>query len=178
MLTRTRSLPALTQSSARRGCAWSALLRGTALTVLLALTVAGCTITPPPRATVATPPAAVNSVTLDQYREAVARRIVERSPSYVLRGTPQAMLRSLVVVSFTVDRNGHVVQSSVYRTNGDDEAEGTALASLRRASPLPLPPGKLLNGRGQLELFEDWLFNDDGKFQLRELASPQALTID
>jgi len=98
---------------------------------------------------VATPPAAVNSATLDQYREAVARRIVERSPSYVLRGTPQAMLRSLVVVSFTVDRNGHVVQSSVYRTNGDDEAEGTALASLRRASPLPLPPGKLLNGRGR-----------------------------
>jgi protein TonB len=36
----------------------------------------------------------------------------------------------------------------------------------------------LLNGRGQLELFEDWLFNDDGKFQLRELASPQAQTID
>ncbi|MBW0446807.1 TonB family protein [bacterium M00.F.Ca.ET.228.01.1.1] len=178
MLTRTRSLLAPTQYSARRGCAWSTLSRGAAVTALLALTVAGCTITPPPRTTVATPPAAVNSATLDQYREAVARRIVERSPSYVLRGTPQAMLRSLVVVSFTVDRNGHVVQSSVYRTNGDDEAEGTALASLRRASPLPLPPGKLLNGRGQLELFEDWLFNDDGKFQLRELAPPQALTID
>ncbi|WP_025598999.1 TonB family protein [Burkholderia sp. WSM2230] len=178
MLTRTRSLLPLTECSARRGCAWSNLLRGAAPMALLALAVAGCTITPPPRAVVATPPAAVNSVTLDQYREAVARRIVERSPSYVLRGTPQAMLRSLVVVSFTVDRNGHVVQSSVYRTNGDDEAEGTALASLRRASPLPLPPGKLLNGRGQLELFEDWLFNDDGKFQLRELASPQALTID
>ncbi len=49
---------------------------------------------------------------------------------------------------------------------------------LRRASPLPQPPGKLLNGHGQLELFEDWLFNDNGKFQLRELASPQAQTID
>jgi protein TonB len=36
----------------------------------------------------------------------------------------------------------------------------------------------LLNGRGQLELFEDWLFNDNGKFQLREFASPQAQTID
>jgi hypothetical protein len=49
---------------------------------------------------------------------------------------------------------------------------------LRRAAPLPQPPGKLLNGRGQLELFEDWLFNDNGKFQLREFASPQAQTID
>lgn len=144
----------------------------------LGLALAGCTITPPPRPVVSTPAAAINSATLDQYRDAVARRIIERNPSYVLRGTPQAMLRSLVVVSFTVDRNGHVVESSVYRTNGDDEAESTALATLRRAAPLPQPPGKLLNGRGQLELFEDWLFNDDGKFQLRELASPQAQTID
>ncbi len=88
------------------------------------------------------------------------------------------MLRSLVVVSFTVDRDGRVLQSSVYRTNGDDEAESTALASLRRASPLPQPPDKLLNGHGQLELFEDWLFNDNGKFQLREFASPQAQTIE
>ena len=153
--------------------------RAAALAFMLLGTACSFTVTPPqPAASVAPPPAAINSLTLDQYRTAVAQRIVERNPSYVLRGTPQAMLRSLVVVSFTVDRNGHVVQSSVYRTNGDDEAEGTALASLRRASPLPLPPGKLLNGRGQLELFEDWLFNDDGKFQLRELAPPQALTID
>lgn len=141
--------------------------------------LAGCTITlPQHEPAVSTPVAAINSATLDQYRVAVAKRITERNPSYVLRGTPQAMLRSLVVVSFTVDRNGHIVQSAVYRTNGDDETESTALATLRRAAPLPLPPGKLLNGRGQLELFEDWLFNDDGKFQLRELASPQAQTID
>ena len=155
--------------------------RGTlfaALTAAAAAMIAGCTITLPQHETVSTPVAAVNSATLDQYREAVARRIVERNPSYVLRGTPQAMLRSLVVVSFVVDRDGHVVTSSVYRTNGDDEAEGTALATLRRASPLPQPPGKLLNGRGQLELFEDWLFNDNGKFQLRELASPQAQNFD
>ncbi|MGF6730091.1 protein TonB [Paraburkholderia youngii] len=145
------------------------------LAALGVVAVAGCTITPlAPHETVSTPVAAINSATLDQYRDAVARRIVERNPSYVLQGRPQPMLRSLVVVSFTVDRDGRIVQSSVYRTNGDDEAESTALASLRRSAPLPLPPGKLLNARGQLELFEDWLFNDNGKFQLRELASPQA----
>jgi len=145
---------------------------------MLALAVTGCTITLPQRPVVQTPVAAINSATLDQYRSAVAQRIIERNPSYVLRGTPQAMLRSLVVVSFTVDSNGQLVQSAVYRTNGDNEAESTALATLRRAAPLPLPPGKLLNSRGQLELFEDWLFNDDGKFQLRTFASPQAQTID
>jgi protein TonB len=140
--------------------------------------MAGCTFTPPQRPALTTPAAAVNSASLDQYRLAVARRIVERNPSYVLQGTLQPMLRSLVVVSFTVDRNGQVVQSAVYRTNGDDDAESTALATLRRAAPLPQPPAKLLNTRGQLELFEDWLFNDNGKFQLRSFAPQQAQTID
>lgn len=153
----------------------------TSLGLLGALLIAsGCTFTPPTRPAAATlpPPAAVNSLTLDQYRAAIAQRIVERNPSYVEHRRPQAMLRSLVVVAFTVDRSGKLVRSSVYRTNGDDEAEATALATLRRASPLPLPPAKLLNGQGQVEMMEDWLFNDDGKFQLRELAPPQALTFE
>ena len=151
------------------------------LGILGALLIAtGCTFTPPTRPAAATlpPPAAVNSVTLDQYRAAIAQRIVERNPSYVEHRRPQAMLRSLVVVAFTIDRSGKLVRSSVYRTNGDDDAEATALATLRRASPLPAPPAKLLNGQGQVEMMEDWLFNDDGKFQLRELAEPQALTFD
>ncbi len=110
--------------------------------------------------------------------EARRKRCCVHWSSLVLRGTPQAMLRSLVVVAFTVDRGGRVIHSSVYRTNGDDEAEATALASLRRASPLPTPPARLLDGNGQLELFEDWLFNDNGRFQLRSAHSPQATTID
>nr|WP_233851926.1 energy transducer TonB [Paraburkholderia sp. HD33-4] len=177
MLSRT-SLPTVPLRSASHLLAATRMQR-TLLAALGVLAVAGCTITSlAPHETVSTPVAAINSVTLDQYRDAVARRIVERNPSYVLQGKPQPMLRSLVVVSFTVDRNGHIVESKVYRTNGDDEAESTALATLRRSAPLPLPPGKLLNGRGQLELFEDWLFNDNGKFQLRELASPQAESYD
>lgn len=151
------------------------------LAALGALTVANaCTFTPPQRpVAIERPPvAAVNSLTLDQYRDMIARRIVERNPSYVLRRAPQAMLRSLVVVSFVVDRHGKLVASSVYRTNGDDEAESTALATLRRAAPLPAPPPKLLDGRGQVEMFEGWLFNDDGKFQLRTLALPQAQAFD
>jgi periplasmic protein TonB len=144
----------------------------------LVLSAAACTFTPPQRPVATVPLAAINSVTLDQYRNAVAQRILERNPSYVLHGTPQAMLRSLVVVSFVVDSRGQVVASSVYRTNGDDEAESTALATLRRAAPLPQPPAKLLDHAGHVELFEDWLFNDNGKFQLRTFAQPQAQTID
>ena len=148
------------------------------MALAIALTATACTFTPPERPALSIPLAAMNSATLDRYRDAVARRIQERNPSYVLSGTPQAMLRSLVVVSFTVDRDGRVLASSVYRTNGDDEAESTALNSLRRSAPLPQPPARLLDSRGRLELMEDWLFNDNGKFQLRTLASPQAQTID
>lgn len=149
------------------------------IAVIGALATTACIITPPPSVVAArTAPPAVPALTLDEYKTRVAQRIFERNPTLVLKGTPQAMLRSFVLVSFTVDRGGRVVDSSVYRTNGDDDAEATALASLRRAAPLPAPPARLLNGNGQLELFEGWMFNDNGQFQLQTSHSPQATTID
>lgn len=152
------------------------------VTMAVAVAMSACTITPPPSVVAARNAprntAPVPSQTLDDYKQRVAQRIFERNPSLVLKGTPQAMLRSFVLVSYTVDRGGRLVASSVYRTNGDDEAEATALASLRRASPLPAPPARLLNGSGQLELFEGWMFNDNGQFQLQTSHSPQATSID
>lgn len=145
----------------------------------LAALFAACTITPPPGALEAPkPPAAVAGATLDQYKTRIAQHIFEHNPSLIIKGAPQAMLRSLVVVNFTVDKNGRVIDSSVFRTNGDDDAEATALASLRRSSPLPPPPARLLDAKGRLDLFEGWLFNDDGHFQLQSAHSPQATTID
>jgi periplasmic protein TonB len=174
MLIRARPRSGLAAVSAPRSTSVGArLLLRLVPCLLLALTSA-CTITPPPRPLLVIPPEAINSTTLDDYRAAVARRIVERNPSYVLHGTPQAMLRSLVVVSFTINRDGQITKSSIYRSNGDYDSEATALVTLRRAAPLPPPPARLLNSIGQIELLEDWLFNDNGKFQLRTLASPQA----
>ena len=147
----------------------------------IAFTMTACTITPPPSvvaARAAIAPAAPRPATLAEYKQTIAQRILERNPSLVLKGTPQAMLRSFVLVSFTVDGGGTLIASSVYRTNGDDEAEATALASLRRAAPLPAPPSRLLNGKGQIELFEGWMFNDNGQFQLQTSHAPQATTID
>jgi len=150
-----------------------------AITITIVAAIAACTITPPPSAIeTKPPPAAVAGPTLDQYKVRVAQHIFDRNPSLIIKGAPQAMLRSLVVVSFTVDREGRVIASSVYRTNGDDEAEATALASLRRSSPLPPPPARLLDAKGRVELFEDWLFNDNGQFQLRSVHTPQATELD
>ncbi|AFQ48939.1 energy transducer TonB family protein [Burkholderia cepacia] len=141
--------------------------------------LAGCTITPLPSLRhVLTIPSVIRSANLDQYRAEVARCVADHNPSGLSRGTPQAMLRSLVVVAFTVDGSGRLVNASVYRSNGDSEAEALALASLRRSAPLPPPPSKLLDGNGRLELMEGWLFNDDGHFQLQSTASAQAQSID
>ncbi|WP_089340340.1 energy transducer TonB family protein [Burkholderia singularis] len=140
-----------------------------------AAALTACTITPP---NAGAPAPGVPMAGTAEYRMSIARRIAERNPEHVLHGTPQAMLRSLVVVSFTVDRNGRLVNSSVYRSNGDDEAEGIALASLRHAAPLPPPPVRILDAHGEVELMESWLFNDDGEFQLRTIASPQAQTLN
>ena len=150
-------------------------LRAVALAVVAML--AACTITPPPSLhSILTIPSITRSGNLDQYRVEVAHRVAERNPSGMLHGIPQAMLRSLVVVAFTVDGSGRLVNASVYRSNGDSEAE--ALASLRRSAPLPPPPSRLLDGNGRLELMEGWLFNDDGHFQLQSTASAQAQSID
>ncbi|CPE86117.1 TonB domain-containing protein [Burkholderia pseudomallei] len=105
--------------------------RGAALCACAAV-LAACTITlPPPHGAVVVP--GVSSMSATEYRAAIAQRIADSNSDRILHGTPQAMLRSLVVVAFTVDRNGQLVKSAVYRSNGDDEAEGIALASLRRA---------------------------------------------
>jgi protein TonB len=64
------------------------------------------------------------------------------------------------------------LSSQVRRSNRDGETEKTALASLRKAAPLPKPPA-LLVPRGRVELHETWLFNDDGRFQIRSTAQEQ-----
>ncbi|MCA8090130.1 energy transducer TonB [Burkholderia anthina] len=146
--------------------------------LVAAAMLAACTITPPSLHSILTIPSVTRSASIDQYRVEVAQRVAERNPSGMSHGTPQAMLRSLVVVSFTVDRSGRLVSASVYRSNGDSEAEALALASLRRSAPLPPPPSKLLDGNGRIEMMEGWLFNDDGRFQLQSTASAQAQSLD
>jgi protein TonB len=139
-----------------------------------ALVLSACTITTPSRI-ISLSPGIQKPVetTVTAYKVMVARRIDDVSANLVANGNLQPMLRSVVVVSFSIDANGHLLNSAVYRTNGDDEAESTALATLRRAAPLPPPPPSLLNGNGQLDLMESWLFNDDGHFQLSTLSPRQ-----
>jgi len=111
------------------------------------------------------------NATADEYKVLVDKRVLAANRASVSTDRLQPMLRSVVVVAFAVDRTGRLLGASVYRTNGDDEVEGTALASLRRAAPLPAPPAALLDRNGQVQLMESWLFNSDGRFELRSVTT-------
>lgn len=126
----------------------------------------------PERKAEAFEPQASHASTVDGYKRDLALRISQVNAGKVYSGRPQALLRSVVVLRYAVDARGNLVRSEIMRSNRDSETESTALATLRNSAPFPKPASHLLR-RGQLELSETWLFNNDGRFQLRTIAQPQ-----
>lgn len=118
------------------------------------------------------PDATSTENTVEGYKRDLAQRITEVNSIKVYTTRPQALLRSVVVVRYSVDAGGRLLRSEIMRSNRDREAEATAMASLRNAAPFPKPASHLLR-QGKVELSETWLFNNDGRFQLRTLALPQ-----
>lgn len=113
-----------------------------------------------------------NASTLDGYKRDVAQHISQNNSAKVYSGHPQALLRSVIVLKYVVDAHGNLLKSAVVRSNHDRETEATALATLRNSAPFPQPATHLLR-QGRIEISETWLFNDDGRFQLRTIAQPQ-----
>ena len=118
-------------------------------------------------------PARVPYTAPDQYKIAAAQRVTAVNARQITPGNPQPMLRSVVSLEYWVDRTGNITSVALYRSNGDQEAERIAVTSLRRASPLPMPSRALVDSSGRVRAVETWLFNDDGRFQLRSVAAPQ-----
>ena len=110
--------------------------------------------------------------TFEGYKRALAQRISEVNSTQVHTDRPQAMLRAVIVVKYAVDKNGTLLRSDIVRTNHDADAETIALSTLRKTAPFPKPTRALLHN-GRVEITETWLFNNDGRFQLRSLAQPQ-----
>jgi protein TonB len=158
---------------------WSRIAAASLL--LSACAQPGPTVSAPAASTAAQPaaaqPAAARTVSrannVAGYKTEVANRVYQANSESVFAGQPPPLLRSIVVVNVVIDENGKLVSSKVFRDNGDTEATAVALASLKRASPLPRPTGAVLR-RGQVEYLESWLFRRDGKFQVRTLAELQA----
>lgn len=153
---------------------------GTSLACLAAVTLIACSTNPPRTETArkieplveTTVDGSSTARTLTGYKEDIAHRISETSSTKVYVDRPQALLRSVIVLKFVIDANGKLLRSDIARSNHDAAAEATALASLRNAAPFPKPGADLLRN-GRVELSETWLFNNDGRFQLRSIAQPQ-----
>ncbi|MCX7220611.1 MAG: hypothetical protein NTY70_17280 [Burkholderiales bacterium] len=113
-----------------------------------------------------------NSLTLNGYKRELAQHLCGRNASKVYAERPQALLRSVIVLKYSMNADGKLLRSEVLRSNHDKVTESIALASISNAAPFP-KPSALLVKNGKLEITETWLFNDDGRFQLRTIAQPQ-----
>ena len=113
------------------------------------------------------------AVSIDRYKSEIAAQIAQINANWVYRENPQPMLRAVIVVHYVLASEGRLLKADMVRSNQAKEAENTALASLRNSAPFPSPNPRLLKG-GRFEASETWLFNDDGRFQLRSIALPQA----
>ena len=54
--------------------------------------------------------------------------------------------QAVAKVSFTMDRQGHLIESHIARSSGVADLEEEALALLQRAQPFPPLPGDRVNG--------------------------------
>ncbi len=162
-----------------RSCSWlsrtaqNVLQQPLTAALIIATALTACTTTHQPKESAFPPSEQESMAQLNAYKIKIAQRILDQNAPLLASGNPQSMLRSVVVMAFKVDKQGQLTSWSVYRTNGDAQAEQRALSSLQRAAPLPLPPSSLFGNAREIEIVEGWLFNDDGRFQIRTLASPQ-----
>jgi len=61
------------------------------------------------------------------------------------RGVPKRDAE--VLVKFTLDRVGHIVEAHVDRSSGDPAFDAAALATMKRADPMPPPPPAIADER-------------------------------
>ena len=109
---------------------------------------------------------------LENWKRTAAERVYAVNRAQLFDGRPEHLLRAVIVVEVTVDREGKVTRSKILRSPGITSLDSAALGSVKAASPLPAPPAKLV-AKGPLVFSETWLFRKDGRFQLRSLALPQ-----
>ncbi|MGZ8272758.1 MAG: TonB family protein [Burkholderiaceae bacterium] len=132
-----------------------------------------------PSVPAATPPAtgsgprlAARDPALEQWKRLAAERIHTANSNQLFEGRPHHLLQGVIVVDVTVDKNGQVTRSRIVRSPGIAKLNNMVQASLKTASPLPVPPAALLK-TGAMTYSETWLFTDDSKWRLRTLTMPQ-----
>ena len=141
--------------------------------------LAACTSPPsnrvPERSGPSTPPASVvpaplvAPLTLDGYKRAFAERVVLASGATFQDPLPE-VLKSIVVLDITIDREGRLAGVAVRRSNGYKALENTAIDGVKRAAPFGAPSPMVRRGDGSVNFLETFLFRDDGCFQVLSLV--------
>lgn len=155
--------------------------RLSALRLISIMLLASCSAPPsaPPPATAsverkAAPPPAqqpiLPTLTLESYKKYFAQRIAQANPDIFDEPIPE-LLKSIVVLDITIDRDGRLAQVMVRRSNGYKALENAALDSVRRAAPYAPPPRLALRSDGSVNFLETFLFRDDGRYRIRSLVA-------
>ena len=134
----------------------------------------------PPKAAPAPAPVvrgpASNAATMDAYKKHVAEHIHAKNSRERADSLPP-ILKSVVVLNISIDRDGKPVHVAVMRSNGHKDVEQAAIRSVQRAAPLPAPSPELLGNRDTVSFVETWLFRPDGLYQVRSVAENQRLVV-
>lgn len=133
---------------------------------------------PAPAAPVADPGPDRPGLTLQEYQKEVATAIVRSSANESFRGKLPPLLRSVVVLQISIDKQGMLPRVTMLRSNGFVELEKSAIAAVYRAAPYPVPGRSLLAGHSSITFTESFLFNNDGRFQVRTVAEQQSTEVE
>lgn len=166
--------------------------------LVAALALAGCEAlqpqpqTVPPRSQPAAPPPVVRvppapaaapepdrpGLTLPDYQKEIATAMVRANADATFRGKLPPLLRSVVVLQVSIDKEGMPSRVTLFRSNGFADLEKSAIAAVYRAAPYPIPGRSLLAGHSSITFTESFLFRNDGRFQVRTVAEEQSTEVE
>jgi protein TonB len=107
---------------------------------------------------------------LDGYKRQFALDLIQGTPRLAFCPPSEPILKSIVVLQITINAAGGLVSASVFRSNGHPELERSAVETVLRAAPFPLPAPDLVKEHGSVYFLETFLFNHDECFNIRSLA--------
>jgi len=111
--------------------------------------------------------------TVNDYKTLAAQHIVAANAGQMFSGQIPPILRSVVVLNLSIDKNGNLTRAVVQRSR-NEQASALALNAVRRVgTSFPKPLHLIRDGYRTLDYSETFLFNDDLQFQIRTLAGVQ-----
>lgn len=109
---------------------------------------------------------------VDDLRVDFAKAVYSGSPEHVHQRHPQPLLRAVVVLNVKLDEGDHW-QAEVVRTNEEQpEMLARAIETVARAPVVPMPD-EVKDHMRRNGFMEAWLFDNDGRFQVKTLAKAQ-----